>query len=74
MQPRLNHLETAIDRLVLVGNVDAGNIVLHLFSTFQRKVNEYQDTLQSLDVGVSVCACVCAPIKPGLKEPCNMHV
>ena len=74
MQPRLNHLETAIDRLVLVGNADAGNIVLHLFSTFQRKVNEYQDTLQSLDVGVSVCACVCVPIKPGLKEPCNMHV
>jgi recombinational DNA repair protein RecR len=74
MQPRLNHLETAIARLVLVGNVDAGNIVLHLFSTFQRKVNEYQDTLQSLDVGVSVCACVWVPIKPGLKEPCNMHV
>ena len=57
--PSQSHLETAIDRLVLVGNVDAGNIVLELYSTFQRKVNEYQDTLESLNVGVSVCACVC---------------
>ena len=71
-----NHLETAIDRLVLVGNVDAGNIVLQLFRTFQREVNEYQYTLRHFNVGVSICACVCVcvPIKSGLKEPRNRHV
>ena len=65
-----NHLETAIDRLVLVGNVDAGNIVLQLFSTFQREVNEYQivpiysahlcTISMWVRLYVHVCVCVCA--------------